>query len=385
MASHGVWAEIDLAAISHNLRELRRQADPKVRMLAAVKANAYGHGIIPVAKQAVSDGVDMLGVARYEEGIALRKSGVDAPILIFGYTSPITSEAIFAYDLIPTVFSHSAAEAFSSAAAQARRKLKIHIKIDTGMGRIGLLPAHFRHDNGGDALGMPDVEEIGAIVRLKGLEPEGIYTHFACADSADKTNANDQFDRFQDLLARLSQHGIEFPIRHAANSAAVIDMPHTHLDMIRPGISVYGLYPSEEVKKERISLKPAMTLKAKIGQFKHVPAGFNVSYGSTHTTSAPTAIATVPIGYADGFSRQLSSKGYMLVGGQRAPVIGRVCMDLTMLDVGHIPQACPEAEVVVLGSQDDEAITADEMAAWLGTINYEVVATVMNRVPRIYI
>ncbi len=385
MTSHPVWAEIDLGAISHNLNELRRLIDPKVRMLAAVKANAYGHGIIPVARQAVDNGVNMLGVARYEEGIVLRKSGIETPILIFGYTSPSTTEELLAYDLIPTVFSQTAAEAFSSVASLAQRKLKIHIKVDTGMGRIGLLPANFRQSSETDAQGMQDVEEIGAIVRMKGLEPEGIYTHFACADSADKTSADNQFECFLDLLARLSQRGIEFPIRHAANSAAVIDMPHTHLDMIRPGISVYGLYPSDQVKKERLSLKPAMALKAKISQFKHVPARFNISYGSTHITPAPTSIATVPIGYADGYSRMLSSRGYMLVDGQRAPVIGRVCMDLTMLDVGHIPRACPEAEIVILGAQGADVITADEIAGWLGTINYEIVATVMNRVPRIYI
>jgi len=373
-SSKNIWAEIDLAAISHNIKQLKSLLDPEVKMLTAVKANAYGHGMIAVAETALKCGADMLGVARYNEGISLRKSGITAPVLVFGYTSPDAVEDIINYNLTPTVFSSDTAQQFSSAAQKAGVKIKIHIKVDTGMGRIGLLQTS-----------TTEPVEIERIVRLPGLETEGLYTHFACADSADKSHANMQFKIFTDMIDRLSASGIEFPIRHAANSAAIIDMPETHLDMVRPGISLYGLKPSNEVDCKNISLKPAMTLKAKIGQIKEVPAGFAVSYGSTYITPAPTRIATVPVGYADGFSRALSSRGSMLICGQRAPVIGRVCMDLTMLDVGHIDNARSESEVVIIGSQGDEVITADEMAAMLNTINYEVVSCVMARVPRIYL
>ncbi|MDM8538737.1 alanine racemase [Desulfobacterales bacterium HSG17] len=388
-----MWAEIDLAEIVHNIRQLKSLLDPKVKMLTAVKANAYGHGMVAVAETALKCGVDMLGVARYNEGIVLRKAGITTPVLVFGYTSPDAVQDIIKYDLTPTVFSYETAQQFSSAAQKARKKIKIHIKVDTGMGRIGLLPetsagsVTFPTDDFATSEAEPveAVAEIERIVKLPGLESEGIYTHFACADSADKTHANMQFERFTDLLKRLSVAGIDFPIRHAANSAAIIDMPETHLDMVRPGISLYGLYPSDEVDCKKVNLKPVMTLKAKIGQIKEVPAGFSVSYGSTYTTPAPTRIATVPVGYADGFRRALSSQGSMLVCGKRAPVIGRVCMDLTMIDVGHIDHARPESEVVIIGRQGNEEITADEMAAMLNTINYEVVSCVMARVPRFYV
>jgi alanine racemase len=348
-------------------------------MLAAVKANAYGHGLVQVARQAVASGVHMLGVARTDEGIELRKSGIDAPILLFGYTSPDAVEDLMTYDLIPTVFSYATADAMSTAALKAGKRLTVHVKVDTGMGRIGLLPAD-RHTAGGPGA----VPEIERIVRLKGLIPEGIYTHFAAADTRDKTSARTQFERFKETLSELAGKGITFPLRHTANSGAVIDMPETHLDMVRPGIAVYGLYPSDEVDKARIRLEPAMTLKARIAQVKAVPAGFQVSYGSTYTTPRPTVIATVPVGYADGYRRALSSRGIMLAGGRRVPVIGRVCMDLAMLDVGSVPDIQAEDEVVILGAQGSERISADEIAGWLDTINYEIVSTVMARVPRVY-
>jgi alanine racemase len=376
---HPIRAEIDLGAIHHNLKALQKLAGPSVRMLAAVKANAYGHGLVPVARQAVESGVHMLGVARMGEGVALRESGITAPILVFGYSPPDALETLLRYDLTPTVFSNATAEALSSGAASGGKRLPVHIKVDTGMGRIGLLPACWRP---GPGAAVPEIERI---VRLPGLVPEGIYTHFAAADSRDKTSARRQFERFTEILSTLADRGITFPLRHAANSGALIDMPEAHLDMVRPGIAVYGLYPSDEVDKSRIDLVPAMALKARIAQVKPVPAGFAVSYGSTYTTPAPTVIATVPVGYADGYRRALSSRGVMLVGGRRVPVVGRVCMDLTMLDVGGVPGVQAGDEAVILGAQGGESIPADEIAGWLGTINYEVVSTVMARVPRIFV
>ncbi len=380
MGPGDLWAEIDLGAVDHNLRALRRLTGPQVRMLAAVKANAYGHGMVEVARRAAASGVHMLGVARVSEGIRLRLAGIETPVLIFGYTPPEAVPELLRHDLTPTVFSLATAEAMSGAALAGGRRLAVHVKVDTGMGRIGLLPEG-RHPDG-EGAAVPEIERIAG---LRGLVPEGIYTHFAASDSRDKTSAVRQFARFTGVLSALAARGVVFPLRHAANSGAIIDMPETHLDMVRPGISVYGLYPSDEVDKARIDLIPVMTLKARIAQLKSVPAGFPVSYGSTYTTPRPTRIATVPVGYADGYRRALSSRGVMLVGGRRVPVVGRVCMDLTMLDVGGVPGVRPGDAVVILGAQGGERITADEIAEWLGTIHYEVVSSVMARVPRVYI
>jgi alanine racemase len=252
------------------------------------------------------------------------------------------------------------------------------------MGRLGLLPQNFQSNN--PAKINPDtIAETLAVADLDGLELEGIFTHFASADSADKTYAEYQLELFLNYLKRLQKAGLEPPLRHAANSGAVIDMPRSHLDLVRPGIAIYGLYPSDEVHRQRISLKPAMALKSQIIQLKKVPAGFNVSYGSTYTTRQPTTIATVPIGYADGLNRLLSSRGAMLVGGQRVPIVGRVCMDLTMLDVGDVKNVRAADEVVVFGQQGNEILTVDEMAAELNTINYEIVTGISARVPRVYL
>ena len=252
------------------------------------------------------------------------------------------------------------------------------------MGRLGLLPQSFQSVNP-TKINTDTITATLAGADLNGLELEGIFTHFASADSADKTYAEYQLELFLNFLKHLQKAGLKPPLTHAANSGAVIDMPRSHLDLVRPGISIYGLYPSQEVDQQRISLKPAMALKSQIIQLKKVPAGFNVSYGSTYTTRQPTTIATVPIGYADGLNRLLSSRGQMLVGRQRVPIVGRVCMDLTMLDVGNVKNVKMGDEVVVFGQQGNETLTVDEMAATLNTINYEIVTGISARVPRIYL
>lgn len=377
--------EVDLTAIAHNVRELRRVTDPGARLLAAVKANGYGHGAIEVAKTVLHSGGDALGVARIEEGIQLRDAGIAAPILIFGYTDPVLAEKLIASDLAQSVWSLEMAKQLSRAAGLAGKNIRIHLKVDTGMGRLGLLPESSRVVSPDTAATDDSVAEIAAIARLSGLELEGVFTHFPTADSADKVDAKSQFDRFQYFIDLLGRAGIEIPLRHAANSAAIIDMPDTHLDMVRAGISIYGLYPSDEVNQHRVALRPAMTLKTRIVQIKRVPEGFRVSYGSTYETEKPTRIATVSVGYADGLNRRLSSRGSMLVGGNRVPIVGRVCMDLTMLDVGEIPDIAIGDEAVVFGRQADAAITVDEVASLLDTINYEIVSTVSDRVPRVYL
>jgi len=378
------WAEIDLQAYAHNIKELKRISRPSARLMAVVKANGYGHGAVEVAREALQNGAQYLGVARINEAVPLRAAGLEAPILIFGYSSPDIAPSLIEHDLTQSVYSLSTASALSENAARQGKKIKVHLKVDSGMGRLGFL-LDAKNNTADDIPAQDPLAEIEAITRLPGLTVEGIFTHFATADSADKSYANLQLDRFMDLLTRLKKEGLQPPLRHAANSAALIDMPDSHLDMVRPGIATYGLHPSDEVNKSNVDLKPVMTLKSKIIHLKRVAPGFNISYGITFQTKNPTTIATVPVGYADGFNRLLSSRGYMLVHGRRVPVVGRVCMDLTMLDVGAISGVALEDEVVVFGKQGNGAVTADEIASSLDTINYEIVSSITGRVPRVYL
>jgi alanine racemase len=288
------------------------------------------------------------------------------------------------HDIMPAVNTVGSAESLSTVAVRLRKKIKVHVKVDTGMGRLGIVcpDSGFRSAKDGEEKSI--IHSILKVASLPGIEVEGIFTHFANADSADKKHVRSQFELFLEVLDRLKAHSLEVPLRHAANSAALIDMPETHLDMVRPGISLYGLWPSTEVHRSRVHLKPVMSIKSMVIQVKEVPSRFKVSYGSTYETEEPTKLATVPIGYADAYSRLLSSKGMMLVRGQRAPIVGRVCMDLVIIDVGCIPGVREGDEVVVLGKQGKAEVTADEIAGLAGTINYEVVSTITARVPRIY-
>jgi alanine racemase len=379
-----IWAEVDLAAIAANVRELRRLTDPKAKLMAVVKADGYGHGASHIARAALGAGAEWLGVARLPEAIRLRKEGFASPLLVLGYTPPEDAERLLEFDLRQAVYSLAAAEAYSAAAVRRGGRIRVHVKVDTGMGRLGLVPAALARGEAGDPVGDDLVRTVSTIARLPGLEAEGIFTHFAASDSADKTYARRQLGIFVEVLDRLRESGLEFGVRHAANSAAVIDLPESHFDLVRPGIALYGLQPSDEVDLSRIRLTPAMTLKTRIIHLKSVPAGTCISYGMTHCTSAPTVIATIPTGYADGYRRRFSSTGEMLVGGQRVPVVGRVCMDLTMLDVGAVPSPRIEDEVVIFGRQGDQYIAADDLARSLGTINYEIVCDLTQRVERVY-
>jgi alanine racemase len=381
--SHLIWAEIDLAAIAHNVRELRRITDTGAALMIAVKAEAYGHGAEQVARTGLENGADQLGVARIQEGLELRRAGIRAPILIFGYTPPCLAPVLADHDLTASVFSLQDAELLN-AAVPGDRQLAVHLKVDTGMGRMGLLPDGRRYALEGVNPGPGAVDEVAGIAALKNLRLEGLWTHFAVSDEADNSYTRQQLQLFEELIQRLESKGLTIPMRHAANSGAIIDLPETHLDMVRAGISVYGLYPSHDVDMNKIRLRPALSLKARVVHVKQVPAGTRISYGGTWQSSRPTTIATVPVGYGDGYSRSLSNRGHMLVHGRRAPIVGRVCMDLTMIDVGHIDDVRVEDEVVLIGRQADEVITADEIAAQLNTINYEVVTALMARVPRIY-
>ena len=378
MNTHLSWARIDLSAFSHNLRELRRVTHPSAMIMAVVKANAYGHGAVEMAGQASLEPVDWLGVANMDEGISLRKAGISLPILIFGYFPAHTAQALLDHRLTPTVYNYEMAQALSHH-LPAKKTINVHVKMDTGMGRLGLVVSEQDHAM------EKAVSEIQKIAALKGIRIQGVYTHFADADSGNNTYTSLQLKRFLGFLDNLASIGITPEIRHAANSAAVIDHPDTHLDMVRPGISLYGACPSDKADKRRVSLKPVMAMKTKIIFLKQVPKGFKVSYNLTHETQAPTTIATIPIGYADGYNRLLSSKGIMLVKGKKTPVVGRVCMDLTLLDVGHIPNVSIGDEVVVFGHQGNETILVEDLANELNTISYEIFTRIGDRVKRVYI
>ncbi|MEW5909044.1 MAG: alanine racemase [Thermodesulfobacteriota bacterium] len=380
-----LWAEIDLDAISSNIRELRRMIRSETAMMAVVKADGYGHGAAEIAREALNTGARYLGVARTEEGVRLRKSGLSAPILVFGFTPKDSFHDLVRYDLTQSAWSYESCAGLSEFATLSGKPIKVHIKIDTGMGRLGICAGTFPPYPASLESMNEKRKELESIFRLPGLIREGIFTHFATADSPDKTYANAQFETFMEFLELLKRSQMEFSLRHAANSAALIEMPETHLDLVRPGISLYGLYPSPTTDRSRIKLYPAMTLKTRIIHLKEVSSGFKVSYGITCQTEKRTRIATLPLGYADGYDRGLSSRGYVLIRGVKAPIMGRVCMDLTMCDVGHIPGVSLNDEVVVFGRQGTEAVSIDRIAEMLDTINYEIVTSISVRVPRVYI
>lgn len=381
---NAVWAEIDLSAVSHNVREFRRLLAPGCRLLVAVKANAYGHGLLEVSARVLAAGADALGVARLSEAIRLREAGITVPVLIFGHTPASCAARLLDDDLIQAVYSLETARQLSDAAKARGGKIRSHLKVDTGMGRLGVLAGDLAQGSGGKGALPAGVDEAAAIHGLPGINLEGVYTHFATADETDKHFAFRQLFIFHQFLDALKTRGIDFAVRHAANSAAAIDLPETHLDMVRAGISIYGIYPSDRVNRSRISLKPAMSVKTRIIHLKRVDAGFPVSYGGDAVTTRPTLIATVAIGYADGYRRLLSTSGRMLVRGQSAPVIGRICMDQTMLDVSDIPKVDVGDEIVVIGSQGNETVAVDEVARKCHTIAYEVVAAISERVCRVY-
>ncbi len=374
LSARPVWVEIDLAAIASNMAEIRRITSPTTGVMAVVKANGYGHGAIEVSRAVLAGGADWLGVARIDEGLLLREAGIKAPILVLGYLTPEQSVDVVRGCLSQAVYSRAMALSLAETGAAAGTRARVHFKIDTGMGRLGW-------QAGEEA----SVRAILDLARNPHLEIEGIFTHLAAADSANQDYTKEQFSKFMALIERLRREGLEIPLKHVANSAALMGMPETHLDLVRAGIIVYGLYPSAEVDKGLIKLLPAMSLKARVAHVKDVPAGFKVSYGCTYATEKNTVIATLPLGYADGYPRLLSSKGQVLLHGCRAPVVGRVCMDQVMVDVGHIPGVGVGDEAVLIGRQGTEEITADDVAAMLGTINYEVVCMISYRVPRVYV
>lgn len=364
----GAWAEINLDAVAHNVQAAKANLKPTTKLCAVVKADAYGHGAVRVAQEAVRNGADFLAVALLQEAVKLRDAGIDTPILILGAMLPEVAELVVRYDISQAVFDEERLYALNAAALKLHTKAKIHIKIDTGMHRIGL-----------------HVREAGSFARLAaslpGITIEGVFSHFATADADDKEYAAYQFARFQEALQLIEAEGVHIPIRHIANSAALTELQEYQLDMVRQGITLYGLHPAHMIDCYK-DFEPVMTVKTKVAFVKELPAGETIGYGRTYTLTRKSVIATVPLGYADGISRRLSNKGYMLINGEKAPIIGRVCMDQTMLDVTDIPGVKLGDEVTVFGGRE---LPMELVAEWADTICYEIVCAVSPRVPREYV
>ena len=363
-------AQVNLEALSHNYAEVVRRAEGR-NILAVVKAGAYGHGAIPISRRLLQLGADMLGVALVEEARELRESGIHAPILLMGTVFPEQAEAVLELKLTPVLATMSFAQALSAVAGTLQMNVPVHVKIDTGMGRIGIPPE--------DA-----ADFIAAIRKLPGIDVQGLMTHFADADLCDKAYASKQIDRFESLLAELSARGMTIPVRHAANSAAILDFRRALFTMVRPGLMLYGYNPLEGGAK-KTDLKPVLSLVTRIAFLKKVPRGVPISYGRTFVTERESLIATLPIGYADGYSRRLSNAGEAIVRGVRVPIVGRVCMDMCMIDVTDVSGTSEGDPVVLIGSQANERITAEDIAYKTGTIAYEVLCGISSRVPRIYL
>lgn len=367
-----VTANINLDAIQNNINNIRSIIKKGTKIMAIIKADGYGHGAVPVAKFLNSIDVDAYGIAIIEEGIELREAGIKKPLLILGYTPVEQYKQLVEYNISQTIFQLETAKALSLEAMKQNKVANIHLKIDTGMTRLGF------SDN------IESINEIKEITRMKGVCIEGIFTHFACADEQDKTSSINQLDRFNKFIKELEREGIHIPMKHISNSAGIVDFSNDDFDMVRSGIITYGYYPSEEVNKDSIKLEPAMEIKTHVSFVKEVEAGVGISYGHTYVTNKKTKVATVPVGYADGYPRSLSSKGRVLIHGEYANIIGRVCMDQFMVDVTHIDNVEQGDIVTLVGKDNDKYISVEEVSNLAGSFNYEFICNVSKRVPRLY-
>jgi alanine racemase len=364
--------EISLDAVQHNITAFQQKLPSSIKMMAVVKADAYGHGAIEVSKEAIRCGVDYLGVAFLDEALELRSAGITAPILVLGYTPPEGVALALQHDITLNVYSKEVLEAVKNNEGPQAKQLKIHIKLDTGMGRLGL---HTERD------AIAFIEEA---LQLPGVQVEGLFTHYASADEIDKAYTYEQYRRFERIVLYFKEKRVEFAYLHAGNSAAAIDLPELTCNMVRLGIAMYGLYPSDEVNVSAIDLKPVLSLKTGVVHMKTLPPGSGVSYGSIYHTQREEQIATLPIGYADGYSRMLTQKAEAIIHGHKVPIIGKICMDQCMIQVSEVEQVLLDDEVVLIGEQEGQTITVEDVAAWLGTVNYEITCMISHRVPRIY-
>ncbi|MBS6118781.1 MAG: alanine racemase [Clostridiales bacterium] len=369
-----IRAEVSLDAIAHNFEEMRKRIRKDTKIIAVVKADGYGHGADAVARLIHDyDYIWGFAAATAEEAIALRKSGVTKPILILGLVFEEHFQELAALDIRITVSDAETAQKFAEAAAHTGKKALVHIALDTGMTRIGFSDTP------------ESAEEVRKIKEIPGLKIEGIFTHFARADEYDKSPALVQLSRYQHFVQLLKDQGVEIPLCHCSNSAGIMRIAEANMDAVRAGITIYGVYPSDEVEKEALDLIPAMELKSHVSYVKKVKPGTAVSYGGTFVTEKDTIIATIPVGYADGYPRTLSNKGWVLIRGKKAPILGRVCMDQFMVDVTHIPEAAKGDEVTLLGRDGEEWIDADTIGNLSGRFSYEFLCEISKRVPRIYI
>lgn len=371
MSYSRVEADVDLDAIRWNLKEMKQNMNPDAEVCAVVKADAYGHGAVPVAR-AIEDMVDWYAAATPEEGLSLRENGIKKPIMILGYSQQDIYERLIQEQIRPAIFKEEDAKAFSEAALRLHARGRIQIKLDCGMGRIGFLP------------GEASIKAIKRIFELPGIEIEGIFTHFSRADEADKGPVKKQLQCFLSMLDELLAEGVKLPICHCDNSAGIIDLPQANLNLARAGIAMYGLYPSSEVSTDRVKLKPALSLRSRISFLKTLPEGSAISYNATYVTDRETRVATIPVGYGDGYPRSLSNKGFVLIRGQKAPILGRVCMDQFMVDVSHIPGVCDGDEVTLIGRSEEAFLSVEEIAGLAGTFNYEFLCDLGKRIPRVY-
>jgi alanine racemase len=365
------WLEVDLEAIRHNLRALRGLIGPRVKIMAVIKANGYGHGIIQVAKTAMEGGAQQLGVAMLQEALQLRKANIACPILVLGCSLPEMAHDIICNRLTQTVSSVQMGKALSEAACSLGKTAYVHVKVDTGMGRLGMdVPR--------------TVESVMELQNLPGLVISGIFTHLACADEDDDSFSQLQLENFRKTLRELASFGVNTGIVHAANSAGIVKYPEAHFDMVRPGLALYGL-PPYPTASETISLYPSLSLKARIVQVKGFSRGSSIGYGQTYTLPEDTVLAVVPVGYADGLPRTLSNKGYVLLRGKKAPIVGRVCMDQFVIDIGHVPHVEPGETVTIIGKSEEDYISARDIADASGTIQNEIVSSLTERLPRLYV
>ncbi len=366
-----VWAEVSLDSLAHNMRETRSIVPSSTMLMAVVKANGYGHGAEMSARTFLRNGADRLAVAMPDEGFQLRAVGIDASILCLGYTPGYLYERAINEGVSVTIYHESQVQKLAEAAKAIGKEAVFHAKIDTGMGRLGFQPSK------------ESVEAIVGAAQTKGLFLDGVFTHFAVSDEADKGYSHGQYEKYRRVVKAIEEH-VEVPIKHVNNSAGIIDLPEYSLDMVRPGIILYGYYPSSHVDKGRIELRQAMTLKARISHLKHVPAGTGLSYGLTYETERESVIATIPVGYADGYKRALTNRGYVGIRGVRAPIVGRVCMDQCMIDVTGVSEARMGDEVTLIGLPGGTAPDGEEMAGLLDTITHEVTCQITRRIPRVY-
>lgn len=368
-----VWIEINLDNLENNFKEIRKIVNKNTMIMAVIKANGYGHGSIELGKMYKEIGAERLAVSILTEAIELRKADIEGPIMVLSYTPHSQMGLVVDYDIIQGIYSYDDANYLSNKAVEKNKIAKIHIKVDSGMGRIGFLPNE------------ESVENIARISKLPNIEIEGIFTHFAKADETDKNFTEKQYEKFNWVVNKLEDRNINISIKHVSNSACIIDLPQYNLDMVRPGIILYGYYPSEEVNKDNIKLMPAMTLKAKISNIKTVSENTGISYGHIYSTTKESIIGTIPIGYADGYSRILSGKGFVYIKGKRVPIVGRICMDQMMIDVTDVEDVQIGDEVVLFGCGNENFPKVEEISSLLGTINYELICMMGRRLPRVYI